>query len=54
MFEPDIVSCIPQNVLLLNPLKAHTLEHPASNKAIAAPGVILLPGVNIYLASPKR
>lgn len=33
MFEPDIVSCIPQNVLLLNPLKAHTLEHPASNKA---------------------
>lgn len=60
MFEPDIVSCIPQNFLLLNPLKAHTLEHPASNKAkkkrrpIAAPGVILLPGVNIYLASPKR
>lgn len=59
MFEADIVSCIPQNVLLLNPLKAHTLEHPASNKAkkrrpIAAPGVILLPGVNIYLASPKR
>lgn len=33
MFEPDNVSCIPQNVLLLNPLKAHTREHPASNKA---------------------
>lgn len=33
MYESDIVSCIPQNVLLLNPLKAHTWGHPASNKA---------------------
>lgn len=33
MFETDIVSCIPQNFLLLNPLKAHTLEQSASNKA---------------------
>lgn len=32
MYEPNIVSCIPQNVLLLNPPKAHTQAHPALNK----------------------